>query len=247
MPRSQSLWIQLPSGLANGLTIKVDPRFHVGYLRGDHEPWVQDLLRQHLRPGDAYFDIGAHIGFFVLCAATLVGEHGRIVAMEPDAQNFKNLVANIERNRLHHVTALQAAAWNATGRVKFTTPFPRSARSEGKVFGENSSVEQSSSDENLGVPSLRLDDIPGPTPAVVKIDIEGAEIEACKGAERLLAQQSTVWIVEAHSDTLAAELHEMFNRHGYDLTTTSPRHPVYGQYRETYVIAQPQSPVRKGA
>lgn len=247
IPRTARLWIRLPSGLATGMTIKVDPRFDVGYMRGDYEPWVQDLLSQHLHPGDTYFDIGAHVGFFVLCAATLVGENGQIVALEPDAQNFKNLMANIQRNGLQHVTALRAAAWNSTGRVKFGSPPTKSGRSEGHVTGEDSSAERHSSDEELDVPSLRLDDIRGPAPTLVKIDIEGAEIEAFKGAQRLLTEQRTVWIVEAHHKALADELREMFNRRGYDVTTTSPRHPIYGQYRETYVIAKLQSRERKPA
>lgn len=239
--RSERLWIRLPSGLAMGLTIKVDPRFDIGYLHGDHEPWVQDLLRQHLQPGDSYFDIGAHVGFFVLCAATLVGENGRIVALEPDTLNFTSLLANVKRNGFQRVTALQAAAWSSTGTVRFGSPPTASGRSEGRVTEKDFSTKQNSADDEYSVPALRLDDIPGPPPSVIKMDIEGAETEACKGAKRLLTEQSTVWIVEAHEEALAVELAEMFSRHGYDVTTTSPRHPVYGQYREKYVVARPRA------
>jgi hypothetical protein len=89
------------------------------------------------------------------------------------------------------------------------------------------------------VDALRIDDIPGTPPAVIKMDIEGAETEACRGADRLIEERKTVWIVEAHGDAPALELTEMFKRHGYEVTTESPRHPVYGQYRETYIVAKP--------
>jgi FkbM family methyltransferase len=200
---------------------------------------VQDLLSAHLRPGDVYFDVGAHIGFFVLCAATLVGERGRIVALEPDPQNFSILQANVERNELQGVTAMQAAAWSASGKVTFGRPAWASGRSEGRVMGYDSPIEQSKASE-VSVPAVRLDDIPGVVPGVVKMDIEGAETEACKGAERLIAEKRTVWIVEVHGEAQVAQLDELFNRHGYNVTSSSPRHPAYGQYRETYIVARPR-------
>jgi FkbM family methyltransferase len=233
VPRHERLWIRLSSGLAAGRIINVDPRFQVAYLRGDYEPWVQELLRRHLRAGDTYFDVGAHVGFFVLCAKSLV-------ALEPDAQNFKHLQANVARNELQGVTALQTAAWSSTGHVRFGSPPATSGRSQGRVTESDASTGQGSAGED-SVAAIRLDDIPGRAPAVVKMDIEGAETEACKGAERLLAEQKTVWIVEAHGDAVADELTELFEHHGYQVSTDSPRHPVYGQYRETYIVAQPRA------
>jgi FkbM family methyltransferase len=221
--------------------LSVDPRFQVGYLRGDYEPWVQDLLRTHLRPGDVYFDIGAHIGFFVLCAATIVGEYGRIVALEPDPQNFSILAANIQRNGLQCVTAIKAAAWSSSGEVTFASPASTSGRLQGRVTSDDSFTEEGAAGDRK-VAALRLDDISSSPPTVVKIDVEGAEIEACRGAGRLLVEKKTVWIVEAHGAAQATKLDELFNQCGYDVTATFPRHPAYGQYREKYIVAKPRRP-----
>jgi FkbM family methyltransferase len=67
---------------------------------GIWEPAETNYLIAHLRPGDSFVDIGANIGYHSVVAAHLVGETGRVVAFEPDADNFKLLAANVMLNRL---------------------------------------------------------------------------------------------------------------------------------------------------
>ena len=55
-------------------------------------------LQEHLKPGMVFVDAGAHIGYFTLIAAKLVGESGHVYAYEPDPQNWRRLVDNVIRN-----------------------------------------------------------------------------------------------------------------------------------------------------
>jgi protein-L-isoaspartate O-methyltransferase len=134
----ERFWIRLPSGIGKGFWMYADPRSERGYANGDHEMWLQKLLESELGPGDCYYDVGAHSGFFCLIAARIVGASGAVVAVEPDPQNVAALRANIERNGLRQVFVVQAAVWNraasaereATSRTAkpFRRPVPWSQR-----------------------------------------------------------------------------------------------------------------------
>lgn len=69
LPYGTRAWVQVRNGLGKGLWLHFDPRYEHSYLNGAHEPEVQRLLAEWLRPGDVFYDIGAHIGFFSLIAA----------------------------------------------------------------------------------------------------------------------------------------------------------------------------------
>src|SRR5260370_15515850 len=68
------------------------------------------FVRAVLRPGMTFADVGANWGLFTLVAANLVGEPGRVVALEPDPRIFVKLKWNVERNNLRQVRLLDAAA-----------------------------------------------------------------------------------------------------------------------------------------
>src|SRR6266566_9692003 len=63
LPAGTRRWMRVPRGLAKGRYMLLDPRFELHYARGDHEPWLGELLRRWLRPGDTFVDVGAHIGY----------------------------------------------------------------------------------------------------------------------------------------------------------------------------------------
>jgi FkbM family methyltransferase len=66
------------------------------------------FLRHHLRTGDTFLDLGAHIGFYALVAARLVGPRGKVLAVEPEPITFERLANNLSRNRADNVIAVQA-------------------------------------------------------------------------------------------------------------------------------------------
>jgi FkbM family methyltransferase len=62
-----------------------------------------------LKKGDFVIDIGANIGCFTVLAASLVGDDGQVIAIEPDPETYQQLLSNIQINNLHNVTALNIA------------------------------------------------------------------------------------------------------------------------------------------
>ncbi len=232
-PPAQPRWVEIPRGLGKGLVLLVDPRYELAYVRGDHEPWVQDLVASWLRHGDVFYDVGAHVGFFSVLAGRLVRPGGAVIAFEPDPDNFARLEANIARNRMGCVRPVCAVVLDRSGTVSFARAPAASSRVEGRAVGSDGALAT----EVLSVPGVTLDDHYDPRPGVVKIDVEGGELQVLSGARRLLAEGKLGWIVEAHSEELEAALVRIFNNAGYTVRAMRPTHQSYPEYRQRYVLA----------
>jgi len=82
---------------------------------GTYERATQLFLMRVLRPGDAFIDVGAHIGYFSLLAAAVVREQGRVVAVEPIEENYSQLSRHITENELTWITPVNAVISDADG------------------------------------------------------------------------------------------------------------------------------------
>jgi hypothetical protein len=69
----EKAWARIEAVPAKGLRIELNPRKGQDYLRGDAEIAVQRVLAERLRPGMAFYDLGANIGLFSMIAARAVG------------------------------------------------------------------------------------------------------------------------------------------------------------------------------
>ena len=83
---------------------------------GCFEPFQTELVVNEVRPGDVAIDLGAHIGYYTLLLARLVGPTGRVLAFEPDPDNFALLSRNVEMNGYANVELFNAAASDRPGR-----------------------------------------------------------------------------------------------------------------------------------
>ena len=72
-----------------------------------YDPNEVALIRERVREGDVFVDVGANIGFYTLLAAGLVGKSGRVLAVEADPANYRCLVDNLDRNGVESATAVQ--------------------------------------------------------------------------------------------------------------------------------------------
>ena len=235
VPQSR-LWICIPGGLAKGFWMYADPRSELGYTNGDHEPWLQNLLQSELRPGDCYYDVGAHSGFFCLIAARILGPSGTVVAVEPDPANISLLRANIERNRLTQASVVQAAIWSETGEVAFQAEPDASNGTKGRVLrGAAPSTARSL------VPAVRLDDLVfqqgKPAPDLIKMDVEGAEWEALHSASRVLSEVKPKVFCEVHDPAQMDPIRLYLEGFGYTVRDWKPVHEHYADYRQTYLWA----------
>jgi FkbM family methyltransferase len=213
--RSRTTWVQVQSGFAQGLWMRLRIPEEAGFWRGEHEPGVQRAMCAMVRPGNVVYDVGAHLGSLTLGAARLVGASGHVVAFDGDPENIERLHENSLRNRLGScIQAVHAAVWSH--RRESVIPFRR-----GKDQASQGGVESDGQRPVLGngeiisVPVTTLDDFVaggGPVPQLIKIDVEGAEYEVLRGGARLFAKQRPFLIVEVHhqqaADSISAWLEE---------------------------------------
>jgi FkbM family methyltransferase len=74
-----------------------------------YEPGMSRLFAEVLQEGDCVVDVGAHIGYFTVLAASLVGVNGKVLACEIEEENYQQLQANIALNDFSHVFTWQGA------------------------------------------------------------------------------------------------------------------------------------------
>jgi len=169
------------------------------YFYGRFVPGKAACLPQLLQPGETVWDIGAHCGYTVLIASAAVGPAGRVVAFEPNPRNCHLLGLHLHWNRTANVTVLPYAVSGADGELS---------------FGWEGDQRASSISSHLGgtgwkVPVRQVDGLIAsgevPAPTVLKIDVEGAELELLRGAARLLAHEPQLLLILS---THTADLHD---------------------------------------
>jgi FkbM family methyltransferase len=215
------------------------------YLR--YEPNIAKAIESNLHPGNTFWDVGANVGIFSLFAASLVGPRGNVVSFEPSPHAFDLLCSNIEGNKT--IRALQFGVGNEDNTAMMSVQ----GASTGNSFVKE--VVELSQHFHSGVPISQtrvpihrldtlltlLDQIPAPT--LVKIDIEGFEVEALSGADRLLATKRPILIIEIHplqltlSGSHEEKLFTMLRRHQYDceIIDRDARYALYS------IIARPSA------
>jgi FkbM family methyltransferase len=148
------------------------------------EPAERAFVQRFLQPGMTVLDIGAHHGYYTLLASKLVGSAGRVIAFEPSPREQKALRLNLILNRCGNVSVQRVAL----GREETETTLYVAG---GRQTGCNSLRPPAIPDEAspVRVHVTRLDDWLDRQKIAqvdfVKVDVEGAELEVLKGAERL--------------------------------------------------------------
>jgi len=220
-PPHEKVWARVERGPAEGLWLELNPRTGRHYRHGDAEPAIQKILSKTLKPGMVFYDLGANIGFFSLLAARLVGAAGQVFSFEPDLEVAGRLRRNLSRNGFINATVVEAGVWSVSGNVNFVTADLSSPdRGVGRfVAGAGAAA---------GTPTrcLALDDfIRGASaPDVIKCDVEGAEIEVFRGAEKLIETRHPLILCEMHSDANDRFLRQYFRRFEYTLESVDDRH-----------------------
>jgi FkbM family methyltransferase len=165
----------------HGFSMSLDLRQLVDreiYCQGVWEPLETKLFARVLRPGDHVVDVGANIGWFSLLAARLVGPAGRVHSFEANRATFDLLQTNLALNACTNITAHCVAVGEENGLARIA---PREAGNAGA-----DGVELASSGVDT-VPLVRLDAVLGEARLrLIKLDIEGWEAKALRGAEGLL-------------------------------------------------------------
>jgi len=240
LPKGKRAWVQIPNGPAEGLWLKVEPYLEEQYFTGCPEPAVQAGIVELIRPGGCFYDVGAHIGYYSLMAARLVGQAGHIVAFEPDPANVAVLQENLSRNNFPQVDVIPAAVWKHSGRVTFQRSAAESSEvssRRGAVVGANGEAPGSG---RIRVEAVSLDDFVRDhrLPNMIKIDVEGAEVETLQGARNLIVRTRPILLVEVHHQLAASFLENQLRQSDYRIEWLA-RHAKFPFPR--HLLARPWS------
>lgn len=188
--------VRLPHALL-WVDVTDDSLGHVILKHGEYERGWTEWLRTAIRPGSRAVDIGANIGYYTVLLGQLVGPGGRVLAFEPEPNNFALLERNLRDNGLDNVETFQAALTEAPGRVSLHI----NERHHGvhSLGADNCSYRRGR--VRVEVEALRLDDVleaRGLSGSVsfVKLDAQGAEELILRGSRRLLQQESLTLLLE---------------------------------------------------
>lgn len=168
-------------------------------LEGEYEPEYARVFFDYLRPELDVIDVGANVGFFAVAAARQMTT-GRLLAIEPTAAALRRLRGNLERNQVDDRVILfsgLAGAAAGVGTIHWipgmeeyssmrSPAHPSLSRETGVVMAET--VPMQSLDALVELHGLR--------PAVIKVDVEGAEYSVFRGAQATLAKFRPVVISE---------------------------------------------------
>jgi FkbM family methyltransferase len=212
VPRDSLTWVQVQRGPAQGLWLHLNPRTGRTYFGGVGDPEVQNALQQCLRPGMTFYDIGANIGFLSLLAARIVGKDGCVLAFEADPEIAARLREHVTRNDFRAISVEEKAVWSEPGTVFFARSDPATSPDRGLghivATGAAGTIQVNAVSLDKYVQTVRAPDF-------LKCDVEGAEVEVFRGAQRLLTEKRPGIICEMHSDANRRLLVEMFASFGY--------------------------------
>lgn len=177
-----------------------------------------DLARQFVHRGDTIWDIGANVGLFTIAAAHKAAPNGSVLAIEPDPW----LAALLERtvhaqpSTAAPIRIMPVAVSNRIGTETFHIARRNRASSHLASIPEHS--QAGGTRETLQVQCITLDSllIQTPPPTLVKIDVEGSELDLLDGAHHLLSEiRPTIMCEAQHRNRPAATT--IFRRYNYKL------------------------------
>lgn len=218
--------VQVAGGLNRGVRMRLNLKTQKYFWLGTHEIPVQLAMSREIRPSMTVYDVGAHIGFFTLAFAGLVDKAGKVYAFEPLRRNLQALRENLALNEelTTNVTVVEAAISDLSGRrVLHNVASSCTARLASTPHRDDSTQE---------IVSITLDefvfDRQMSPPHLLKLDIEGAEVLALRGAQRLLREVRPLWILELHGEEATGTTWQIFREAKYRLTSLDRKRDFQG-------------------
>ncbi len=168
------------------------------YFDGVYEAGTLDIIGQVLRPGDTVIDVGANIGLMSLAASLKVKPEGRVYAVEPEPETFAILANHVRLNGATTVIPVKAALGSSNGTSLIHTR---------KAVGRGSATLAGGAEEGGKSAVVAVDTLDGFHAAhdigevrLLKIDVEGWELEVLKGGVGLLSgKHAPIVIIECSS------------------------------------------------
>ena len=160
-----------------------------GFFNVLAEQFIMNLYerRYSIKKGDVVVSIGASVGTNTLVFSKKVGSKGKVIAIEPDMNRLKYLEKNIRINKLeNNIIIIKKGVWCKKSRMNFYKKafFEGLSMMRPDEHSIKSTIEVDTLDNILADLNIKKVDF-------IKMDIEGAEIEALKGIKETLKNNDT--------------------------------------------------------
>ena len=193
---------------------------------GGIEPLTCQLMGRILQLGDTYVDVGAHFGFHTLVARRSIGAQGRVIAIEPQPYNCHKLLVNWRANNFENLVLYVAAVGDYDGTVALHLQSPTDTSRLSLCLDAPNDQPQT-----FYVPMNRLDKILESskldTVRLLKVDIEGFELEALRGMGRYIDSVENIILEVLDTDAVLTEksrlLLEELGGLGFTLSTVTEK------------------------
>lgn len=162
-----------------------------------HEKTTTALFKENVKSGNVVVDLGANIGYFTLLASQLVGKGGKVFCFEPEPRNFRFLSKNIEINNYTQALAFPKAVSDKNGKTQlFVCDYDTGHHTINQHKGiESYSRGRETKEHAIEIETVTLDSfLEGRTDHVdvIKMDVEGAEMLALTGMDRILRDNKDI-------------------------------------------------------
>ncbi len=196
------------------------------------------LIESVLRPGDHFADLGGNKGDFALFASTIVGSSGKVICFEPVPENALWIRRSSAINDFKNIDVVEACVTDEVGEVVLNV---------GKKSGWSSIFQGDGNAPKIVCKATTLDEYLREAGwkalSCAKIDIEGAELKAIKGARNVLSQHRPIMFVDVHRRVIGekgiAELEEIVVGQAYKILDEKSLAEVSGKKIGTAAIFVP--------
>lgn len=214
---------------------------------GTYEVPVQKALIENAEPGGVVYDVGANIGYFSLLAARRVGPKGQVYAFEPVARNAAAIERSARANSFDTVTVFERAVGAAHG----VTELNLARHIGGAMLASVGAPPDWRGSVDVEVVALDgfIDAMGLRPPSLIKIDVEGAEMDVLRGLTRTLEANAPVMIIElddldaAALESKARDLLAALSGLAYDAARLAPSYSEAG-WSVAHFLATPRGAAR---
>ncbi len=217
----------------DGFLLHLPPNAWQVFSNDGLELEVRSLIRKTLQPGDVAIDVGAYIGFHTLLMAKLVGEEGAVHSFEPAPDNLLYLRKNVDKNGFGNVKIHPCAAGTTNSEVEFYV---------GETSTLNSRSSQYKWSKKIRISEKKIDNLAIDRVKLVKIDVEGYELQVLEGMSHTLAKSHDIClIIEWNPDALVSSGHhpddlpKLLLAEGFLLAPASKPNHLFHSLKELHV------------
>lgn len=183
---------------------------------GEYSEGEAQLYRQLIKEGDTVVEAGANIGSLTIPLARFVGEQGRVIAFEPQRLIFQILCGNIALNNLTNVYCYNKGVSDKASSILIDDP---------KAFEPDANTGNfviNSRPEGYQIDLVRLDDLNLKACRLLKIDVEGMELQVLKGAAAMIKKLRPFIYTEANNSEKNKELLQYLKAMNYKIYEHRP-------------------------